>query len=489
MRKLLPCPPYATLKPWQERDIRKILKLFERGQKGVLLATAMGLGKTAEAIVAANAWARQGSPYRILVIAPKSALSDWRTNLRRFDVHHLPVVRIKSNTQWSPATLPPRCWLITNYETLAKQPGLRTHLWDLLIVDESQMTKEPTAQRTRLIYGGDGAGAGMLFRNCILLSGTPLKGRVEELFEQLHFLDPERWRRWGDFVADYYARGYEVDTRRWRVVQNEYAIPVNLLELHHLLDRTVMVRTNKEDPIVRTEKSNPLLPKQYELKMVSEVGEELNAMLRLKARLAEKVGKQLAKARRDGDQAAVEELQARLDGLMAEIRHLTAVGKVQAVIDYLLTLREKTVIIAYHKSSMFYKIIRALRQAGRGVVCHSGDDESPGAAIEAFQTDPEVQFFAGQELTSRNSLTLTASHHVVMAEIPQVWGDFDQASDRVHRLTQEAQVLTTVVALNHWAGADLDILDKLQRERFVAEQVLDGRAEARDWNWLSEEQI
>jgi SNF2 family DNA or RNA helicase len=487
MRKL-PCPPYATLKPWQERDIRKILKLFGQAQKGVLLGTSMGLGKTGEAIVAANAWARDRSPYRVLVIAPKSALADWRTNLRRFDVNHLPVVRIKSDTIWTPVALPPRCWVTTNYETLVKQPQLRTHLWDLLIIDESQMTKERTAQRTRLIYGGDECGA-VLYHNCILLSGTPLKARVEELWEQLHFLDPDRWQRWGDFVADYYRPGYEVDTFKWRVVQNDNAVPCDLLKLHRLLERWVMVRTNKEDPIVRTNKGNPLLPKQYELKLVSEIDLGLELKLGQKADAAELIGKKLAKARRDGDLITVQELQAKLDGLMAEIRHLTAVAKAQAVMDYLLTLTAKTVVIAYHKSTMFYEIIRALRRAGRGVVCHSGDNDSPEDAIDAFQNDPAVQFFVGQELTSRNSLTLTASHHVVMAEIPQVWGDFDQASDRVHRLTQEAQVLITAVALNHWAGADLSMLDKLQRQRFVVEQVLDGRTEARDWNWLSEEQI
>jgi SNF2 family DNA or RNA helicase len=48
----------------------------------------------------------------------------------------------------------------------------------------------------------------------ILVTGTPMMNRPEELYTQIHYLDPANWPRFKDFVQQYYEPGYEVDDTR-----------------------------------------------------------------------------------------------------------------------------------------------------------------------------------------------------------------------------------------------------------------------------------
>jgi SWI/SNF-related matrix-associated actin-dependent regulator 1 of chromatin subfamily A len=169
---------------------------------------------------------------------------------------------------------------------------------------------------------------------------------------------------------------------------------------------------------------------------------------------------------------AVHDLEEDIRKVEANIRYHVAEKKAPAVLGYLLTCTEKTLVIAHHKH-LIEQFRKALEAAGKGVVVHSGDYDSPEAAVTAFQSDPNVQFFIGQIQASSLSLTLTASHHVVIAELPQTRSDFDQAIDRVHRIGQEHDVVITVFTLDYRDAGEDDLLHMLEQRKVVADQVLD----------------
>ena len=144
-------------------------------------------------------------------------------------------------------------WMVTNYEMLKRfAKGLRGRQWNLIILDEAQALKEPERRRTVLAYGGVWKGKTyrpIPARKALVISGTPLKNRIEELFGALNFLDPDNWPDRNAFIDDYYESETDdgqprIVTADGRVVQN--VAPRNLEALHRRLRETVLVRTHKD---------------------------------------------------------------------------------------------------------------------------------------------------------------------------------------------------------------------------------------------------
>jgi SNF2 family DNA or RNA helicase len=184
----------------------------------------------------------------------------------------------------------------------------------------------------------------------------------------------------------------------------------------------------------------------------------------------------LRTAQRAKDFAKAKDLESQLKQLHSIVYQHATRMKRQTVLDYLLTLKDKAVVIGFHRDVLLDQLAAALRQHGRRVIEHNGDNTAKAAAtVKAFQTDPKVQFFIGQLSVSNLSLTLTAASHVVFAELPQTRADLEQAMDRVHRFGQKKECVGTMCVLNYSTASDLGLLAALEHWKEVADTVLDGR--------------
>lgn len=142
-----------------------------------LLADDPGTGKTAQL----SAGCDRVNAKRITVICPASVTQNWRRELRRF--RHLGDEGVTIAT-YNHAT--------THVSELkATKP-------DVLILDESHYAKDPTAQRTRAIYGSDIDGNrvhdGGLIADvpCVWpASGSPAPNNPLELHSMIHALWPQ----------------------------------------------------------------------------------------------------------------------------------------------------------------------------------------------------------------------------------------------------------------------------------------------------------
>ena len=354
----------------QPKSVDEILRVWQRGAlvgsgtaRGALLADSMGLGKTASAVVAAKI-ARMR---RVLVVAPKSAIPDWLRELR----------------DWHPGagviTLSPfafeRGWVIINYELLERDADeLRARPWDLLILDEAHATKEPSRRRTILVHGGTWSNA--VFEpipagKTLVISGTPFKNRLEELFTTLHLLDPTTWPSRDDFINEHYGTGYVVSGDR--VVQN---VPLrNLSTLHHRLRDTVLVRTHKDNL--------PNFPtKRFEKVPVPLDDAETRSWFDERAFDACVLARQLRAAQLTGNMELIRPLEERLRRLTSMVRQASTRAKRQAVLDYLLALprEHKVVVIGEHRSLLLTQLAAALRKEKRRLVEHNGDLSKHAAA-------------------------------------------------------------------------------------------------------------
>ncbi|WP_067859114.1 helicase-related protein [Nocardia shimofusensis] len=160
----------------------------------ILLADAVGLGKTLEIGMILSELVRRGRGERILIVTPRHVLEQMQHELWcRFA---LPFVRLDSAgiqkvRQKLPATRNPFTYYkraIISIDTL-KSPRYKAHLerqhWDAVVIDESHNLTNVGTQNNEL--------ARVLAPNTealILASATPHNGREESFAELLRLLDP-----------------------------------------------------------------------------------------------------------------------------------------------------------------------------------------------------------------------------------------------------------------------------------------------------------
>ena len=165
--------------------------LFAARAGRAIIADEMGLGKTMQAIAAAELLKRHFGAERVLVVCPTSLKHQWQREIARAAGYEAQVIRglrVLRAQQYGEAPL----WKITGYETLARDRDLIGR-WspDLVIVDEAQRIKNWNTIASRALKRIESPYA-------IVLTGTPLENRLEELVSIVQFVDQHRlgptWR-------------------------------------------------------------------------------------------------------------------------------------------------------------------------------------------------------------------------------------------------------------------------------------------------------
>jgi SNF2 family DNA or RNA helicase len=154
----------------------------------------MGLGKTIQAIAAVELMAQHFGVERVLVLCPTSLKHQWQREIERFSERPAQVIAGLRDDRASQYAAPPSPSgrgigseginiKITNYDTVHTDLDLITQ-WspDLVILDEAQRIKNWTTRVARSVKKIDTPYA-------IVLTGTPLENRLEELISIVQFVD------------------------------------------------------------------------------------------------------------------------------------------------------------------------------------------------------------------------------------------------------------------------------------------------------------
>jgi SNF2 family DNA or RNA helicase len=158
---------------------------FAVGAGRAVLADDMGLGKTIQGVGVAEMLAREAGIRRVLVVCPASLKSQWKKEIHRFcdrDAQLISGPVAERARQYGNDCF----FTICNYEQVLKDIlSIEQTPWDLIILDEGQRIKNWEAKTTRVIKG-------LRSRFALVLSGTPLENRLDELFSVVSFIDDRR---------------------------------------------------------------------------------------------------------------------------------------------------------------------------------------------------------------------------------------------------------------------------------------------------------
>lgn len=314
----------------------------------------------------------------------------------------------------------------------------------------------------------------------IFLTGTPILNRAKEIFPLLHMLNPKEWGFGHKFCIRYCAGHYEFLGRR-RIFSCDGRS--NMDELHARISGKYMVRHTKEAELKN-------LPAKTRGSMTVSLSKHYSRTYR--------------KARNDfltwlmentGDEEAVgRALQAEALVKLNKLRSISAAGKAEAAVQYIVDHFESTgrplVVMGVHRDA--FRLIREgldsvneavrkakskgkmppiARQIRHGMVVGGQSATARQEAIDAFQNEGTLDVLL-YSIPIATGTTLTRASEVLFIE--RMWRPADQlqAEDRVHRIGQEQKV--SITYLDAEGTIDLKLAQLLMEKAETAAAVIDG---------------
>ena len=428
--------------------------LFGLAKKRFLIGDEPGLGKTLQSIGVADC----ARAYPCLVICPASLKINWQREFEKFTDAKALVLDDHTRTTW-PYLLRVGMYqvVIVNYESLRKyfvwdisyqreqsracsgyaehsrnrvgnnkKGGRNFRLKDVVfapymkmfrsvIIDESHRVKDSSAQQTMFTKG---ICTGKPY--IMLLSGTPVVNRPEDLVTQLSIM--EHLQEFGgrsQFLTQYCS---------FDKTQKEEQAEA-LADLSRRLYDRCMIRREKKAVLTQ-------LPEKTRTDLYVDLDPESReiydtAAADLRAYLEKYTGCTDVEIRR----------KMRMEALVKfmTLRSLSAKGKVRQAIDFISTFlaNDKPLILfcSYHE------IVDAIVKAFPKAVQITGRQNlmEKQSAVDRFQSG-KAQLAVCSIKAAGVGLTLTASSNVAFIEFPWTYADCCQCEDRAHRIGQKDNV-------------------------------------------------
>jgi SWI/SNF-related matrix-associated actin-dependent regulator 1 of chromatin subfamily A len=406
-----------------------------------LLADEPGTGKTIQTIGALN---RCPDIRNILIICPASVKFVWARELAKWSLHFREVSIAGTRGFALSSEI-----VLINYDLLRKYLiPLKERVWDLVVLDEAQMIKTPTAQRSKAARA-----IAACAKRKILLTGTPIMNRPAELWSLLQLIDAKTW---GPFFP--FARRY--------CNAHHAAFGWDFSGASHLDELSVRLRSSGY--YLRRTKANVLPQLPQVIRQVVPLDVDISPLLEeLTEALAEKMHFDPADPPFDVDPTAIP------FELVSAIRHETGVLKVGAAVQFIREQmdgsKEKAVVFAHHKD-----VLIALSAGLPGSVKVTGESSMKNRqrAVDEFQNDPTIQYFIASTTAMGLGITLTAASRVFFAEADWTPSVMEQAEGRAHRLGQESSVLVQYLVVHD--TIDERIMNMLVAKMAVIDAVLEG---------------
>lgn len=456
--------------PYQREGI-----IYGLDKKRLIIGDEPGLGKTLQSIGIVDT----AGAYPCLVICPSSLKINWQREFGKFTDKSALVLDNAVRTTW-PYLLKMGMHqvAVVNYESLRKyfvwdiggmtdranstdrdsgRGGASFRLKDVVfcpqikmfksvIIDESHRVKDPSAQQSIFTKG---LATGKEY--VILLSGTPVVNRPEDLVAQLSIMGrlPDFGGR-TKFVADYCTDPKDKKAKP--------AVPLSVLS--ERLYANCMIRREKAKVL-------PQLPDKTRVDLYVDIsnGEEYGL-----------AAADLAEYLRQYKECSDWEIRRkmRMEALVRfmTLRQLATLGKVAQAADFI-----RTFLSSGGKLIVFcslHEVVDALLKAFPGAVTVTGRDNAVAkqAAVDAFQNNPGTQLIVCSIKAAGVGLTLTASSNVAFVELPWTYADCLQCEDRAHRIGQKDNV--ACYYLLGRGTIDHAIYSLIHRKKSIAAEIMNS---------------
>jgi superfamily II DNA or RNA helicase len=425
-----------------------------------LIGDEMGLGKTIQAIAATEILARHFGVSKVLVICPTSLKYQWQSEILRFSGRQEDAARVINGgrTQRQKDFALDDFCKITNYEKLKPDLDLIA-AWapELVIVDEAQRVKNWNTVAARALKRIDSPYA-------IVLTGTPLENKLEELISIVQFVDQHRLGPTWKLLHE-----HQVKDEAGRVTG--YA---GLEKIGQTL-APVMIRRRKSEVLRQ-------LPSRTDQNLLVPMTEMQMLYHQENADVVARIVKRWRKTRflSDKDQraltCALQNMRMSCNStylLDQETDHGIKADELAALFEDLFADPDAKAVVFSQWTRTHDIVIRRLDARDLGYVSFHGGvpSEKRPALVERFRDDPTCRVFLSTDAGS-TGLNLQNASTLVNMDLPWNPAILEQRIARVHRMGQKRPVQV----INFVAKGTIEegMLSVLAFKRSLSAGILDG---------------
>ncbi|OGT07844.1 MAG: hypothetical protein A2X78_03285 [Gammaproteobacteria bacterium GWE2_37_16] len=455
---------HAKLRPYQIAGVQWLLLLYNL-KLGGCLADDMGLGKTIQVLalllIIKKQQKKDFSPH--LIVVPASLLGNWQAEIARFapslkifiahPSEHSDVKQINSEE------LADFDIVFTTYTFVQRLGWLIKIPWGLVILDEAQAIKNPSAKQTRAVKN-------IASKTRIILTGTPIENNLGDLWSLFDFIAPGLLGAQKTF-SDYGKKlQHKVEANFFgslrtlvspyilRRLKNDKSI------INDLPDKTELNAycTLSRQQISLYQQAVMQLAKQLEvMEGMERRGLVLASLMRLK-----QICNHPCQWLGHGDYVAEE------SGKFLRLQELcTAIAAKQEKVLIFTQFREIIPALSVYLATIFQK---------NGLVLHGGTKIKERAElVRLFQDEKGPPFFILSLKAGGTGLNLTNAAHVI--HFDRWWNPAveNQATDRAYRIGQKKNVLVHKFICSGTIEEKIDLL--INDKKALSQEILSGGGE------------
>ena len=457
-------PPGTHLMPHQAR----LLEAVRRGHRTFLLADEPGLGKTAQALIAATV----ADAYPMLAVVPNVVKINWAREVGLWTPHRrVTVIHGDGEDMDAFADV-----FVVNYEILDRHLSWAATLgFRSMVVDEAHFIKNLTSQRSRHVLAlAEQIRARTRDPLLMALTGTPLINDVEDFRAIWRYLGwivgdqpaPALVRRLEDIGLtpadhDFYPAARDAVISMGIVRRRKADVAADLPS-----KRVVDLPVELEDAVGRS-------VRKAERALARRLVTKYRALLEAREAPAGTVDPDLMR------RVALAELESggsrSTENVFTMVRRIGQ-GKAALAADYAAQLARSAGKVAFFAKhiDVMDTAEQVIADAGLTTVSIRGEQSAKQRqhAIDAFQKDPAVAVAVCSLTAAGVGLNLHAASNVVLAELSWTAAEQEQAIDRVHRIGQEEPVTAWRILAAH--TIDSKIAELIDSKQGLAARALDG---------------
>ncbi|MDD3586354.1 MAG: DEAD/DEAH box helicase [Thermoguttaceae bacterium] len=408
----------AELLPYQMDGIA-----FAVGAGRAILADDMGLGKTIQGIGVAELLARVDTMKKVLIVCPATVKSQWKSEIDRFSNGRSTQLVLGSSSERFELYNGPAFFTICNYEQILRDlSSIEMTTWDLIILDEGQRIKNWESKTAKAVKA-------LRSKYALVLTGTPLENRLDDLYSIVQFIDDSRL-----LPAWHFFQRHRIVSDTGRVQGYK-----NLDEVRQQLAPVMLRRTRNSVRLQLPEKTTEIIriPPTQQQKSLHDSYMQAVSQIANKKFLSEmdllRLQRMLLAARMCADSTFLNTKES--PGFSSKLDSLTE------LLESMFAEENRKIVLFSEWTTMLNLITPILEKNGRRFVRLDGKvpQQARARLVNEFQNDPDCSLFLTTNAGSVG-LNLQAANTVVNVDLPWNPAVLEQRIGRAHRMGQKNPV-------------------------------------------------
>ena len=431
---------------------------------GSILADDMGLGKTIQ-VLSTILYLKESSNLdneSTLIIVPPTLISNWENEIKKFTPNLTYYIYHGSNRIFP---LEEYDIILTSYGVIRLDLDMFTdRTWRLCVIDEAQNIKNPNTDQTKAIKS-------IKAKSKIALTGTPIENKLMDYWSIFDFVNKGYLSTKDDFKRD-------------------YVMPIEKLEDENVLEN---LKTIAKPFVLRRLKTDEEIKKELPEKFVNDIYCTLTKkQIKLYNAILDEIFFDIENSKGIQRKGIILKI---LTALKQTCNHpaqfldiknpkISESGKMELLVDLLeniLNADEKVIIFTQYVE--MGKIIQKLvsKKFKQEILFLHGSQtlKEKTEVINKFQEDDNYKILVATLKTGGTGLNLTAASNVIHYDLWWNPAVENQATDRVHRIGQEKDVMVYRLITKGTLEEAIDAISKRKTD-------LAGKAIVNDETFLTE---